>query len=143
MKSDLVVVNSELGLIDHDYKCKRDGIPVKRLSKGYTSEFDSFNVHYVDLKVKDESNKITNVQQAMKMYKEVEKFRSSINLSFDDVIIILHLHYAVVTFSIYKGVNDDDRRVSYDGFDAIIDGNLTNQEIMTALSKINAFMKEQ
>lgn len=57
MKCDLVIGNGELGLIDHDYNKGEPagnwlkGIPVKRLSKGYTSVFDPDNVLYVDVPV--------------------------------------------------------------------------------------------
>ncbi len=53
MKCDLVIASGELGLVDHDWNMwtRTDDIPVKRLSKGFTSLFNKRNVYFVDLEI--------------------------------------------------------------------------------------------
>jgi hypothetical protein len=59
MKSDLVIANGELGLVDHKPPYDGNGVWVKRLSNGFSSCFAPENVHYVDLPIVDGNQRPT------------------------------------------------------------------------------------
>jgi len=84
-----------------------------------------------------------NIKKMHKEYQEIEKLRKSLDLSFNDIKIVLHLEYKVPTFSIRKMTASTSYTVKRDNYKLFVSYGLTEKELDIAESLIQEIMNNE